>query len=108
MRAAVARLLAKLPPKLRTDPDVKFLSRHCDDRDWTIALLVKSRSLHSDCTKDYEFSRATVDEFWAAGLADVRNAAARLHSIEPTQLQPGVRLFDLTGSYSPSTAEVQS
>ena len=36
MRAALGRLLAKLPPDLKADPDAQKLAPLCDNRDWTI------------------------------------------------------------------------
>jgi hypothetical protein len=37
-----------------------------------------------------------VNELWDAGLQDVRHAAKNMDSILPTQLQPGVRIYDFT------------
>ena len=106
LRVAVGRLIAKLPPKLKSDPDVKFLKPFCDKRDWSIGLFIHRRRTHSGSTKDYEFSRATVNELWDAGLQDVRHAAKNMDSILPTQLQPGVRIYDFTKTNTPSDVEV--
>jgi len=106
LRAAVGRLTSKLPPELRSDPDVKFLETFCDKRDWSIGLFINRRLEHAGPTKDYEFSRATVDELWAAGLQDVRRAAGNLDDLQPQELQPGVRLYDFTHGNLPSDLEV--
>ncbi len=45
--------------------------------------------------KDREFSRATVNELWAEGLADVRHAVADVEWLEPRQLGR-LRVYDLT------------
>jgi NTE family protein len=96
LRAALGRLLAKLPPALAEDPDVQKLSTACAAGKITIAHLINRRLSHSAQSKDYEFSRATVNELWAAGLEDVRRAAADRNWADPEELWEGVRVFDLT------------
>lgn len=62
MRAALGRLLGKLPAELKDDPDVQRLAPLCDEREYTIARLINRRTTKSGNTKDYEFSRATVNK----------------------------------------------
>jgi NTE family protein len=62
VRAAMKRLLAKLPPAFAEDPDVQRLSGACEAGKITIAHMINRRLSHSTQTKDYEFSRATVNE----------------------------------------------
>lgn len=95
MRAALGRLLRKLPDGLKDDPDVQKLAPLRDDIEFTIARLINRRSPNSGNTKDYEFSRATVNEAWAAGLEDVRRSATSIEWIQPMDLGPGVRVYDL-------------
>ena len=95
MRAALGRLLCKLPDGLRDDPDAQKLAPLCDDREYTIVRLINRRTTTSGNTKDYEFSRATVNEAWAAGLDDVRRSKANIERIQPMELVPGVRVYDL-------------
>ncbi|MGE5798862.1 MAG: patatin-like phospholipase family protein [Syntrophaceae bacterium] len=95
MRAALGRLLCKLPAGLMNDPDAQKLASACDEREFTIARLINRRTTKSGSTKDYEFSRATVDEAWAAGLEDVRYSKANIEWTQPMDLGPGVRVYDL-------------
>ena len=95
MRAALGRLLCKLPDGLKDDPDAQKLAPLCDDREFTIARLINRRTTKSGNTKDYEFSRATVDEAWAAGLEDVRHSKAKIEWMQPMDLGPGVHVYDL-------------
>jgi NTE family protein len=95
VRASVGRVFAKLPPGLQDDPDVQRLAAFCDSREWTIARLTNRRTLNAGTEKDYEFSRATVNEAWAAGLEDVRRSVANFEWIQPLELGPGVRVYDL-------------
>ena len=96
MRVALQRLLAKLPAALTSDPDAKRLAAVCDNRQWTLARLTNKRLANVSQTKDYEFSRATVNEHWAAGLEDVRHAATRHDWLNPTACTPGMQVHDIT------------
>jgi NTE family protein len=96
VRAALGRLLTKLPPALAEDSDVKMLSNACQVGKITVAHLINRRLSHSAQTKDYEFSRATVNELWAAGLDDVRRAVANPDWADPEELWEGMRVYDLT------------
>ncbi len=95
MRAALARLLAKLPADLQADPDVQKLVPLCDNRDWTIAHINNRRPSHGGQFKDAEFSRAAVEARWAAGLEDIRFSAANLEWMQPLAAGPGIRLYYL-------------
>ena len=96
LRAALARLLDKLPAKLRTDADAKRLAAQFDKRCWTLARFTNQRLPNVSQTKDYEFSRATVNEHWAAGLADVRRAGKRHDWLNPDIRAAGLQVHDLT------------
>jgi NTE family protein len=96
LRETLSRVLARLPPALKSSPDVKKLAAVCDTGDITIAHLINRRLEHSAQSKDCEFSRTTVNELWAEGLADVRRAIADAEWMEPRELGHGVRVYDLT------------
>ena len=95
LREALARLLAKLPASLKSDPDARRLAAICDGRQWTIARLTNKRLAHVSNSKDYEFSRATVQDHWAAGLDDVRRSVAGRDWVTPNLEGAGLRLYDL-------------
>jgi len=46
-------------------------------------------------SKDYEFSRATVDELWRAGHNAVQMVLAHPEACTVTDLGNGLRIFDL-------------
>ena len=96
IRAALGRLLAKLPPEFAHDPDVNTVSQFCISGNITIAHLINRRLSHASQSKDYEFSRATVNELWAAGREDVRRAACNMNWAEPEETWAGIRTYDLT------------
>jgi NTE family protein len=95
LRGALMRLLSKLPDEMKADPDVKQLASVCDNRSWTVVRLINQRLPYVSRTKDYEFSRATVEEHWAAGREDVRRSVASGEWIKTNELVPGIRVFDV-------------
>jgi NTE family protein len=99
---AAQRLIARLPPELRDDPDVLALSRvHGVSAVEVVHLIYRSKHYESQ-SKDYEFSRVSVQEHWDSGRADM---AHTLHDPRWLDRQPGangVHVFDLT-SDSPSS-----
>lgn len=96
IRAALERLLAKLPPEFEHDADVKTVSQFCVSGNITIAHLINRRLSHTSQSKDYEFSRATINELWTAGREDVRRAARNTNWVEPEETWAGIRTYDLT------------
>ena len=97
LRRALGRLMQKMPPELRDDPDYTLLLPVCkQERQITIAHLINRRFTHSTNSKDYEFSRTTVRQLWEAGLEDVRRTSAHPDWLEATEVVPGVRVFDLS------------
>ena len=96
LRETLSRVLARLPPALKSNPDVKKLAAVCDKGDITIAHLINRRLEHSAQSKDAEFSRTTVNELWAEGLADVRQAIVDVEWMEPREMGHGIRVYHLT------------
>jgi NTE family protein len=96
LRLALGRLIDKVPAALRDDPDYKLLREVAQrKREITIAHLINRRFAHSTNAKDYEFSRTTVRDLWAAGLDDVRRTCANRAWREARQAVSGARVFDL-------------
>jgi len=95
--AALRRLLPKLPPKLRADPDVKkliTLTKPQDDGLDLVHLIYRSKPYEAE-SKDYEFSRWTMREHWAAGHADVVQTVRDPRWTGRARGVQGVRVFDL-------------
>jgi NTE family protein len=96
--AAAMRLLQKLPPELREDPDARYIAdllrANCVSLD--IVHLIYRAKRYENHAKDYEFSRRTMREHWAAGHADVMQTLRdpRWTDRGPAELY-GVRVFDL-------------
>jgi NTE family protein len=95
LKASFRRLLAKLPAQLRNDADVQRLeaaSRRCAI---SLVHLINRHDTGSRSVKDYEFSRATVNDLWDAGLGDVRHSVRHIDWANATEQHEGMRVFDL-------------
>jgi len=96
LKASYRRLLDKLPSKLRNDPDVQHLEAAARPSHVSLVHLINRHDTGSAGVKDYEFSRATVDELWRAGHADVERSAAEADWDDAQQPHEGLRIYDLT------------
>jgi NTE family protein len=100
---AAKRLIDKLPPEWRDDPDVRALSRvRCETAVDVVHLIYRSKHYETQ-SKDYEFSRLSMREHWDAGRADM---ACTLHDPRWVKHQPaatGVHVFDLTADQPSAT-----
>lgn len=101
LAAATRRLLDKLPAELQSDPDAQRLANICDERSWMIVRLINRRPSRFGAVKDYEFSRTTIEEAWAAGLEDVRRSVAGWDQVEPGEVGRGVLLYRPTEALPP-------
>ena len=96
LRRAVHRLLAKLPDELCNDPDVKVLFDWNDDAAVTIVHLIKRRADYSTEFKDFEFSRASMDDHWQDGVNDVNQTFDHPEWACRSRPKVGVNVLDLT------------
>ncbi|WP_240980449.1 patatin-like phospholipase family protein [Ramlibacter agri] len=92
---AAQRLLAKLPPQLRDDPDAQALAglRQCASLD-VVHLIYRSKHPETQA-KDYEFSRRSMEEHWASGRADMQHTLRHPQWLQRPPNPGGVRVFDL-------------
>ena len=99
---AAKRLIAKLPPEWRDDPDLRALSRvRCECAVDVVHLIYRSKHYESQ-SKDYEFSRLSMQEHWDAGRADMAHTLHDPRWVKHERSETGVHVFDLT-SDSPSS-----
>jgi len=102
MAQAAQRLIAKLPAGLRDDPDVRALAKVRSDCAVDIVHLIYRSKHYETQSKDYEFSRLSMQEHWDAGRADMAHTLHAPAWVQRGRANTGVRVFDLT-SDSPHT-----
>ncbi len=95
LRAAFANLLKKLPKSLEDDPDLAVLKAATKENALTVVQLIYRDKPYEGGTKDYEFSRKTMLEHWAAGVEDARETMARRGEIKQTPASGGTTTFDV-------------
>jgi len=96
MRGALERVMARLPKAFKADPDVLRVMDAVKPARMTIAHLINRRPSNSATWKDYEFSRATMIELWAAGLHDVRQGVANRRHLRAESAGGGTQVVDMT------------
>lgn len=97
LRRAAGQLVARLPEALRDDPDAAAIRGLVADRRCvTIVHLIHRRKHYESQSKDYEFSRVSVEEHWAAGRDDARRSLSARAWRDRSRTDGGVHVFDLT------------
>lgn len=96
LRRATHRLLAKLPASLREDADAKLLRSASCNAAVTIVHLIHRRKDYFTQSKDFEFSRHSIDEHWKAGGDDVRRTFRHKAWQNRSKPTDDVTVFDLT------------
>ncbi|MCC0065025.1 MAG: patatin-like phospholipase family protein [Defluviimonas sp.] len=71
IRRAAERLAAKLPKDMQSDPDLSLLRTAGPECPVTLVHLIHRKEGFEGNSKDYEFSRLSMTEHWAAGAKDV-------------------------------------
>jgi NTE family protein len=95
LRRAAASLLEKLPPNLRDSPEAKLLGTAADRKVYNIVQLIYRARNHEGHSKDYEFSRLSMQEHWRAGYHDARRTLRHPEVLQRPTNHEGVFTFDL-------------
>src|SRR6185436_10937674 len=69
-RKTLARLLSQLPEDLKESEDTRLLRSVADHKVYNIVHLIYRSKHYEGHSKDYEFSRLTMEEHWRAGYYD--------------------------------------
>lgn len=96
LSAAAQRLAAKLPPRMASDPDLAELLNAGSPTALTILHLIHRSKHYETQSKDYEFSRQSMLEHWAAGQGDVKVSLASPRWASRSHSPAGVTVLDLT------------
>jgi NTE family protein len=93
LRRAIEELLPQLPPELKDSPAGRILDAEKDSHIYNIVHLIYRPQTYEGETKDFEFSRLTMEEHWRAGYNDARRTM-RHREIFDRPLE-GVFTFDV-------------
>ena len=95
LRGAAAGLLEKLPDDLKNSPEAQFLRPAVDRKVYNIIQLIYRAKKYEGYSKDYEFSRAGMEEHWRAGYQDARRTLRHREVLQRPSNHEGVFTFDL-------------
>jgi len=101
LRRAVVSLLDKLPARLRQDETVRYIERELSSSaSMSVVHLIYREKNYETQTKDYEFSRVSMEEHWRAGVNDTRRTLRHEKEwLKPPGDLVGVRTFDITRDF---------
>ncbi len=92
---AVAELLAELPPEWADSPEAAPLRSYCERKVGNlIELIYRSKEYEGD-SKDYEFSRRSMEERWRAGYHDTVRTLRHPEVLQRPSSPDGVFIFDV-------------
>jgi NTE family protein len=94
LRRAARKLLAQIPEELRQKPEAKMLEREADDKVYNIIHLIYRSKNYEGSSKDYEFSRRTMEEHWKSGYDDAVRTLEHPEVLQLPEGPDGVFTFD--------------
>jgi NTE family protein len=95
LRHAIANLLGKLPEELKNGPEAQVLRPVGNHKVYNIVHLIYRARNYEGHSKDYEFSRASMQEHWSAGYDDAVLTLRHPEVLERPTNHEGVCTFDL-------------
>jgi NTE family protein len=95
LRRAAGRLLAKIPEKLLQTPEAEMLALEADTKVYNLIQLIYRAKTYEGNSKDYEFSRRTMEEHWRSGYNDAVRTLRHPEVLQRPEGLDGVFTFDL-------------
>jgi NTE family protein len=100
LRRAMADLFEKLPEDLQNSPEAQLLRPAVDHKAHNIVHLIYRARNYEGHSKDYDFSRTSMEEHWSAGYHDAVRTLRHPEVLERPTNHEGVFTFDLADSGS--------
>jgi NTE family protein len=91
----VAQLLAKLPPELADTSEATRLRGLCERKVGNLIQLIYRAKEYEGDSKDYEFSRRSMEDRWRAGYHDTVRTLRHPEVLERPSAPDGVFIFDV-------------
>jgi NTE family protein len=95
MRHAAAKLSADMPEDVRNSPEMEVLQPMIDHKAYNIIHLIYRAKTYEGHSKDYEFSRQSMEEHWRAGYHDAVRTLRHPEVLRRSRTPDGVFTFDL-------------
>jgi NTE family protein len=95
LRNALSSLLEKLPEDLKHSPELAVLRPAADHKVYNLVQLIHRSKNYEGDSKDYEFSRSSMEDHWSAGYHDAVRTLRHPEVLERPKSLEGVLTFDL-------------
>ena len=95
MRHAAAKLSADMPDHVRNSPEMEVLQPMIEHKAYNIIQLIYRAKTYEGHSKDYEFSRRSMEEHWHAGYHDAVRTLRHPEVLRRSKTPDGVFTFDL-------------
>jgi NTE family protein len=95
LRRAAAKLLDEMPKELRQSAEAELLAQEADHKVYNVIHLIYHARNYEGASKDYEFSRRTMEEHWKTGYSDMKRTLHHPEVLQRPQSPDGVFTFDL-------------
>jgi len=95
LRRAVAKLLPLIPSEMQQTPEAKLLAKEADEKVYNLIQLIYHARNYEGTSKDYEFSRRTMNEHWQSGYNDAVRTLRHPEVLLRPENMDGVFTFDL-------------
>jgi NTE family protein len=95
MRHAAAKLSADMPEHVRNSPEMEVLQPMIEHKAYNIIQLIYRAKTYEGHSKDYEFSRRSMEEHWRAGYHDAVRTLRHPEVLSRPKSPDGVFTFDL-------------
>jgi NTE family protein len=95
LRCALATLLERLPEDLKASEEARVLGPFADRKRYSVVHLIYRSKHYEGNSKDYEFSRLTMQEHWRAGYHDAVRTLRHPQVLERPNNLEGMSTFDV-------------
>lgn len=94
LRQAIRHMYERLSPEVQAEPSIAACYARAAHFRVSLVHLINSGGGDHGQSKDYEFSRLTMNEHWASGRLDAERAMRRRVWREPPPEKDGIRVYD--------------
>jgi NTE family protein len=95
LRRAAAKLLPQMREELQHTAEAELLAKEADEKVYNIIQLIYHARNYEGISKDYEFSRLTMNEHWNSGYNDAVRTLRHPEVLQRPEGMEGVFTFDL-------------
>jgi NTE family protein len=92
----ISELLKELPDKLKNSPHAKALAGYSDENVYNIVHLIYHNKGYEGYTKDFEFSRLSMEMHWKSGYEDTLKTLAHPEVLQRPHNKEGIGIFDFS------------